>query len=85
MDTGIIIQLFTCSLSFQISAFNPGYGFTATALILSAITILRETDSLPGKGGVYTPGAAFQKTSLFSELNRHGMKFEILSGSKSKL
>lgn len=65
----------------QISAFNPGYGFTASALLLSAITVLREVSSLPGQGGVYTPGAAFQHTSLFSQLTQHGMKFLVLSDS----
>uniref|UniRef100_A0A8D8ZHE4 Saccharopine dehydrogenase-like oxidoreductase n=1 Tax=Cacopsylla melanoneura TaxID=428564 RepID=A0A8D8ZHE4_9HEMI len=73
----------------QISAFNPGYGFTVTALLLSAITLLREPSTLPPCGGVYTPGAAFEHTSLFNQLTKHGMKFEVLSdsslGSKSKL
>jgi hypothetical protein len=30
------------------------------------------------RGGVYPPGAAFAKTSLIEELDKHGMKFETL-------
>jgi hypothetical protein len=31
------------------------------------------------RGGVYTPGVAFAKTSLLEELDKHGTKFEVLS------
>jgi hypothetical protein len=30
-------------------------------------------------GGVYTPGVAFARTSLFEELDKHGTKSELLS------
>ena len=34
------------------------------------------------KGGVYPSGAAFAKTSLINELNKHGIKFTVSSSSK---
>lgn len=63
----------------RVSGRNPGYGFTATALLLAGITILKESDKMPGKGGVLPPGAAFAKTSLQQELTSHGLKFEVVS------
>lgn len=33
----------------QVTGRNPGYGFTATALLLAGITILKESDKMPGK------------------------------------
>ncbi|XP_060526836.1 saccharopine dehydrogenase-like oxidoreductase [Cylas formicarius] len=59
---------------------NPGYGATCIALILSAITILTEKDKLAGngKGGVYSPGATFFKTSLVKQLNENKVTFEII-------
>ncbi|XP_047116308.1 saccharopine dehydrogenase-like oxidoreductase isoform X1 [Schistocerca piceifrons] len=63
----------------QIKGQNPGYGATCTALILSAVTIIKEHDKMPFSGGVFTPGAAFAKTSLIEELNKHGLTFEITS------
>jgi hypothetical protein len=31
------------------------------------------------RGGVYTPGVAFARTSLLEDLDKHGAKFEVLS------
>jgi hypothetical protein len=31
------------------------------------------------RGGVYTPGVAFARTSFLEELEKHGTKFEVLS------
>lgn len=69
------------SLMVRITGPNPGYGATCVALLCSALMILREKDKMPGKGGVLPPGAAFARTSLISELEKHehGMKFEILA------
>ncbi|KAG7198229.1 hypothetical protein KM043_005636 [Ampulex compressa] len=63
----------------KVSGVNPGYGFTCTAVLLSAITILKESDKMPHNGGVLTPGAAFSKTSLIEELNNNGLSFEVVS------
>ncbi|XP_061388532.1 saccharopine dehydrogenase-like oxidoreductase [Musca vetustissima] len=71
----------TKSLMVRVSGPNPGYGATCVALLSTAKTILKENDKMPGTGGVLPPGAAFAKTSLISELEKHdhGMKFEILA------
>lgn len=29
------------------------------------------------RGGVYSPGAAFAKTTLIDRLNKHGIKFSV--------
>nr|XP_018896665.1 PREDICTED: saccharopine dehydrogenase-like oxidoreductase [Bemisia tabaci] len=57
---------------------SPGYGFTATSIILCAMTILEESENMPLRGGVYPPGAAFAKTSLIEKLDRHGVHFEVI-------
>ncbi|EDW84892.1 uncharacterized protein Dwil_GK14366 [Drosophila willistoni] len=69
------------TLSVRVTGPNPGYGATCVALLSTALTILRESDKMPGTGGVLPPAAAFSKTSLISELEKHehGMKFEILA------
>ncbi|XP_050069983.1 saccharopine dehydrogenase-like oxidoreductase [Anopheles maculipalpis] len=66
----------------KVSGTNPGYGATCVALILSALTILRESDKMPGTGGVYPPGAAYAKTSLIEQLSKNGFKFEVIKPSK---
>ncbi|MCJ8737267.1 hypothetical protein PDJAM_G00021890 [Pangasius djambal] len=33
---------------------------------------------MENKGGVYTPGAAFAKTSLIERLDKHGIRFSVL-------
>ncbi|KAL2098569.1 hypothetical protein ACEWY4_005049 [Coilia grayii] len=57
---------------------EPGYVATPIAMVQAAITILNEPDSLPKKGGVYSPGAAFAKTSLVERLDKHGIKFSVV-------
>ncbi|XP_017872882.1 PREDICTED: saccharopine dehydrogenase-like oxidoreductase [Drosophila arizonae] len=71
----------TKTLMVRVSGPNPGYGSTCVALLSTAVTILRESNKMPGNGGVLPPGAAFSKTSLISELEKHehGIKFEILA------
>ncbi|XP_055622742.1 saccharopine dehydrogenase-like oxidoreductase [Toxorhynchites rutilus septentrionalis] len=65
-------------LKCKVSGTNPGYGATCVALLLSAITILKESDKMPFTGGVYPPGAAFYKTNLIEKLCENGFKFEVL-------
>lgn len=69
------------TLMVRVSGPNPGYGSTCVALLSCAVTVLRESNKMPDTGGVLPPGAAFSKTSLISELEKHehGMKFEILA------
>lgn len=66
----------------RVSVVNPGYGATCISLLLSATTILNENGKMPGKGGVFPPGAAFAKTNLIKELSKNGFKFEVISSSE---
>jgi short subunit dehydrogenase-like uncharacterized protein len=61
---------------------NPGYGFTALTLLLSAITILNDSKNLP-EAGVHTPGIAFMNTNFIQELEKCGFPYEILDDKES--
>ncbi|XP_076761102.1 GTP cyclohydrolase punch [Xylocopa sonorina] len=63
----------------KVSGDNPGYGATCAMLLLSAITILKESDKMPAGGGIFSPGAAYNKTSLIEELIKKNIKFEVIS------
>ncbi|CAB3363144.1 Hypothetical predicted protein [Cloeon dipterum] len=52
----------------RISGMDPAYGLAAIGVLVCATTILKEANSMPGRGGVYPPGAAFIDTSLMAEL-----------------
>lgn len=57
---------------------NPAYRFSSYAIVAAAITILTEKEKLPKNGGVYSPGAAFNKTSLMKYLINKCSSFEII-------
>jgi short subunit dehydrogenase-like uncharacterized protein len=57
---------------------HTGYAVTCVAFLSAAKTILKEQDKMPGNGGVITPGVAFGKTNLISELTSNGFTFEVL-------
>ncbi|XP_050497990.1 saccharopine dehydrogenase-like oxidoreductase [Diabrotica virgifera virgifera] len=59
--------------------FQNCYTFSVIGLIGAGIVILKEKDKLPQSGGVYSPGAAFRKTSLMQMLLDNGTSFEIKS------
>ncbi|KAG7244258.1 hypothetical protein INR49_004396 [Caranx melampygus] len=63
----------------QVIGAEPGYVATVSAVVQAAVTVLNELHSLPRRGGVYTPGAAFYKTSLIDRLQNHSIKFSIQS------
>ncbi|XP_050456275.1 saccharopine dehydrogenase-like oxidoreductase [Cataglyphis hispanica] len=65
----------------KVSGVNA-YELTSIASILSAIIILKETEKIPDNGGVLTPGAAFGKTSMIEQLNKHNIKFEVISSAE---
>ena len=46
-------------------------------MVQSALTILTEIESMPGNGGVLTPGYAFANTSIVKRLNYKGCTFEV--------
>jgi len=56
---------------------NVGYGATCEYMVQSALTILQEIESLPGKGGVFTPGYAFANSSIVERLNNKGCSFDV--------
>jgi len=51
---------------------------TSTFLVQAAITILKERDAIAYKGGVLTPGLAFQDTTLVERLGRYGILLETI-------
>ncbi|XP_056268156.1 saccharopine dehydrogenase-like oxidoreductase [Pseudoliparis swirei] len=55
-----------------------GYVATPIAIVQAALTMLNEPTALPKTGGVYTPGAAFARTTLTERLNKHGIKFSVV-------
>lgn len=57
---------------------EAGYVATPITMVQSALTILNEPNALPKKGGVFTPGAAFAKTTLIDRLNKHGIQFSVI-------
>ncbi|CAG11025.1 unnamed protein product, partial [Tetraodon nigroviridis] len=59
---------------------GPEVGYVATpiAMVQAALTLLNEPSALPKTGGVYTPGAAFAKTTLIDRLNKHGIQFSVI-------
>ncbi|XP_041952240.1 saccharopine dehydrogenase-like oxidoreductase isoform X2 [Alosa sapidissima] len=59
----------------EIRGAEPGYVVTPVVMVQAAMTFLNELQSLPERGGVFTPGAAFARTSLIQRLQRHGLKF----------
>lgn len=56
---------------------NP-YKITGSIVLLSAVTILKENSRMPESGGVLPPGAAFENTSLITELQKNGFTFKIV-------
>ncbi|KAM4693880.1 saccharopine dehydrogenase-like oxidoreductase [Discoglossus pictus] len=63
----------------QVSGPEVAYVSTPIAMVQAGVTILKEPDCLPKRGGVYTPGAAFSKTKIIERLNRAGLHFNVLS------
>ncbi|XP_053737106.1 saccharopine dehydrogenase b [Synchiropus splendidus] len=61
----------------QVIGAEPGYVATPSAMVQAAVTLVQEVHSLPKRGGVYTPGAAFCNTSLIERLQNHGIKFSV--------
>ncbi|CAB3260911.1 unnamed protein product [Arctia plantaginis] len=70
----IVNQRKQCQLRYQE---GTPYDSTAIAVIMSAITIIKESSNIP-KGGVLMPGAAFHKTDLVDRLMNNGYTIEVL-------
>ncbi|KAM3931203.1 saccharopine dehydrogenase-like oxidoreductase [Leptodactylus fuscus] len=63
----------------QVSGPEVAYVATPIAMVQAGVTLLKEPESLPKNGGVFTPGAAFSKTKLIERLNKAGIHFTVLS------
>ncbi|CAG2109204.1 unnamed protein product, partial [Medioppia subpectinata] len=61
------------------SGFDPGYRATSTCLVQSGITLIKDFDKLPEKGGVFTPGALFDGTGIFDRLKAHDLNIEVVN------
>ncbi len=51
------------------------YGATCEYLVQSGLCVLRESERIPGSGGVYTPGYAFKDTTLVERCNMNDVPF----------
>ncbi|CAG9860129.1 unnamed protein product [Phyllotreta striolata] len=67
------------SIIARVKGRNPGYGATCACLVGAAIILISEKEKLPQGGGVFTPGSAFEKTSLINLLCENGITFDIIS------
>jgi len=56
---------------------DAGYIATAGCVLSSAITLLKDSDSLPANGGVYTTTAAFKNTRIYDRLADFGVVFNV--------
>jgi short subunit dehydrogenase-like uncharacterized protein len=63
----------------RISISDPGYAATARMVVAAARTITEERDRLP-RGGVFTPAAAFAKSSLIDRLvSTNALRIDVLN------
>lgn len=62
----------------KVTGTNPGYGATVVALLMAALTILKERENLPRTGGVFTPGAVFKDTKIIKKLIENNLNYEIV-------
>ncbi|XP_064622496.1 saccharopine dehydrogenase-like oxidoreductase [Lineus longissimus] len=65
-------------LMVRISGPEMVYATTAICMVQAGLTLLKEADKLPEKGGVYTPGAAFAKTDLIERLGERNVIFKVI-------
>ncbi|BHF72525.1 hypothetical protein SprV_0401559200 [Sparganum proliferum] len=63
---------------------NAGYITCAICVVQAAVTLLHELDKMPNEGGVYSPGAAFWKTSYLKRLQESGIVFETVSPAQDE-
>ncbi|XP_053567030.1 saccharopine dehydrogenase-like oxidoreductase isoform X2 [Bombina bombina] len=63
----------------QVSGPEVAYVATPIAMVQAGVTIIKEPKSLPKRGGVFTPGAAFSKTKIIERLNKAGLQFNVIA------
>lgn len=65
------------NLTIVIKGPDAAYLATSIFLVQCGLTVLKDEDKMPGKGGVLTPAAAFAKTPLVGRLQSRGVDFTI--------
>ncbi|XP_023231055.1 saccharopine dehydrogenase-like oxidoreductase [Centruroides sculpturatus] len=61
-----------------LTAPDAAYITTSRCLVNAGVVCLKENEKMPGSGGVLTPAAAFEDTSLLERLQKSGMEFSII-------
>ncbi|GFW15576.1 saccharopine dehydrogenase-like oxidoreductase [Trichonephila clavipes] len=64
-------------LKLTITGPEPTYPFTAKCMVQAGLTLLKEQDKMPLKGGVLTPGVTFGKTTIQKRLEKSGVTFKL--------
>ncbi|CAL1280290.1 unnamed protein product, partial [Larinioides sclopetarius] len=62
-------------LKMVVTGQEPAYAFTAVCMVQACLTVLFENKKIPLEGGVYTPGVAFEDTSMQERLEKRGATF----------
>ncbi|BFZ07594.1 hypothetical protein BsWGS_10633 [Bradybaena similaris] len=62
---------------------DPAYIATPICMTQVAVTLLKEQDKIPHKGGVLTAGAALWNTDIIQRLQKHNIQFSTVSDSRA--
>lgn len=63
----------------KVSGPEAGYVTTPICMVQCAVTLLKEVSKDKTSGGVYTTAAIFSNTKLIDRLNKHNVKYEVVS------
>ncbi|GFR78893.1 saccharopine dehydrogenase oxidoreductase [Elysia marginata] len=63
---------------------EAGYLTTSASMVQCGVIILKESSTMPHKGGVMTAGAAFSGTNIIQRLDERNLKFTLISDTSSK-
>ncbi|XP_038071676.1 saccharopine dehydrogenase-like oxidoreductase [Patiria miniata] len=66
------------SMVTKVTGPEPGYVATPIVMVQAGLVVLKEKDDMPASGGVFSPAAAFSRTSLIERLDKHGVKFSVV-------
>ncbi|KAK6758407.1 hypothetical protein RB195_015927 [Necator americanus] len=58
---------------------DAGYMATSACALSAALSVVRDSHSLPHGGGVFTTASAFAKTNIYSYLDSFGITFQVES------
>ncbi|KAK0411883.1 hypothetical protein QR680_005899 [Steinernema hermaphroditum] len=63
---------------------DAGYIATSFCVLSAALTVLKDKNTLPPKGGVFTTAAAFAKTDIYTRLEKFGIRFSVVDQPKEE-